>query len=278
MALLFIDLDRFKEVNDLLGHDAGDMLLVEAARRIERCLRPGDTVARLGGDEFTVILTEMRELAHIEQTAQGILDALRQPFQLGDRAGATCRAASASPLYPGDGRRRPEELMRNADHAMYRSKAAGRNQLTFFEAGDAGGGDAPPQADQRAAPRAAGAPAGAVLPADHRRSPPAASSRPRRCCAGAGPDGGLALPAEFVGIAEETGLIHEIGNWVFSEAAHWSQRWSGMLGRAVPDQHQQVAGAVPARMPTPDGLGRLPAASWACRATASRSRSPKACC
>jgi PAS domain S-box-containing protein len=83
MALLFIDLDRFKEVNDLHGHDAGDQLLTLVAERIGAQLRPGDTVARLGGDEFTVILTETNEVEHIEQTAQSIIDALRQPFQLG---------------------------------------------------------------------------------------------------------------------------------------------------------------------------------------------------
>ena len=228
MGLLFIDLDRFKEVNDLLGHDAGDMLLADAARRIEACLRPGDTVARLGGDEFTVILTEMAELSHIEQTAQAILDVLRQPFQLGIEQ-AYVSASIGITVYPGDGRG-PEELMRNADHAMYRSKGAGRNQLTFFES-----------AMQEAAMRRL------KLTSELRRAQaehqlelhfqPIIDSvtgtvfkaeallRWRR------PGGVLALPADFVGIAEETGLIHEIGNWVFCEAARWSQRWSGMLGR-----------------------------------------------
>ena len=228
MALLFIDLDRFKEVNDLLGHDAGDMLLTGAARRIEGCLRPGDTVARLGGDEFTVILTEMAELPHIEQTAQAILDVLRQPFQLGIEQ-AYVSASIGITVYPGDGQG-PEELMRNADHAMYRSKAAGRNQLTFFESGmqeaamrrlkltsELRRAQAEDQLELHFQPIIDVA-NGSVYKAE-------ALLRWRR------PGGALALPAEFVGIAEETGLIHEIGNWVFREAAAWSQRWSGMLGR-----------------------------------------------
>jgi diguanylate cyclase (GGDEF)-like protein len=121
VALLFIDLDRFKEVNDLLGHDAGDLLLVEAAQRIRTCVHKGDTVARLGGDEFTVILSETRELAHVEAVAQAILDALAQPFPIQQELLYIAGSIGIA-RFPEDARD-PEELMRNADHAMYRSKA-----------------------------------------------------------------------------------------------------------------------------------------------------------
>ena len=228
MALLFIDLDRFKEVNDLLGHDAGDKLLMGAARRIERCLRPGDTVARLAGDEFTVILTDMAETAHIEQTAQAILDVLRQPFQLGIEQ-AYVSASIGVAVYPDDGAE-PEELMRHADQAMYRSKGGGRNQLTFFETGmqeaamrrlklssELRRAQADHQFELHFQP-IIDITSGGVCKAE-------ALLRWRR------PNGTLALPADFVWIAEETGLIHEIGNWVFREAARWSQRWSAMLGK-----------------------------------------------
>ncbi len=230
MALLFIDLDRFKEVNDLHGHDAGDMLLTLVAERIGAQLRPGDTVARLGGDEFTVILTETAEVEHIEQTAQSIIDALREPFQLGVEQ-VNISGSIGITLYPGDGKL-PEDLMRNADHAMYRAKAAGRNQLTFFE-----------PAMQRAAMRRL------KLTSELRQAlsgrqlelhfqpildnhtglitKAEALLRWRR------PGHDLMLPTEFIGIAEETGMIHDIGNWVFFEAADWSAHWSRMLGRTL---------------------------------------------
>ncbi|HEU4852059.1 MAG TPA: EAL domain-containing protein [Telluria sp.] len=228
MALLFIDLDRFKEVNDLHGHDAGDNLLVQAGRRIEECLQPGDTVARLGGDEFTVILTETGELSHVENTAQKIVDTLRAPFTLGIEQ-VTVSGSVGITLYPGDADT-PEELMRNADHAMYRSKAAGRNQLTFFEASMQEAamrrlklsnelrGALPEHQMELYFQPIIDAATGTITKAEallrwHRH------------------DAKLALPIEFVDIAEETGLIHDLGNWVFFEAAHWSQRWSAMLGR-----------------------------------------------
>ncbi len=228
IALLFIDLDRFKEVNDLQGHDAGDALLSEAARRIEGCLGPGDTVARLGGDEFTVILTETSELAHVEQTAQRILDVLRLPFRLGIEQ-AYISGSIGITMFPGDASG-PEQLMRNADQAMYRSKNAGRNQLSFFEptmqeaamrrlklASDLRRALADDQLELHFQPIVDSV-SGHIIKAE-------ALLRWRR------PGAPLALPDEFIGIAEETGLIHEIGNWVFRGAAGWSQRWSALLGR-----------------------------------------------
>jgi diguanylate cyclase (GGDEF)-like protein/PAS domain S-box-containing protein len=228
MALLFIDLDRFKEVNDLLGHDAGDALLAHAARRIGHCLRPGDTVARLGGDEFTVILTETAEIKHVEQVAQKIIDVLRAPFRIGIEQ-ANISASIGITLYPGDGDH-PEQLMRNADHAMYRAKGAGRNRLAFFE----------PAMQAQAMRRLR-------LTNELRRAlpehqldlyfQPIVDIRSGQICKAEAllrwrrPGHDLALPTEFIGIAEDTGMIHEIGNWVFLEAARWSRDWSAMLGR-----------------------------------------------
>ena len=227
MALLFVDLDRFKQVNDLLGHAVGDALLVQAARRIEQCLRPGDTVARLGGDEFIVILTETGELAHIEQTAQQVIDALAEPFRFASES-AYVSASIGIALYPGDAEL-PENLMRNADQAMYRAKAAGRNQLSFFE----------PAMQEAAMTRLRLANAlRQALPlkqfllyfqpvvelASGTITKGEALLRWQR------PGLGLAMPGDFIDIAEETGLIHEIGTWVFTEAAQWSKRWSTMLG------------------------------------------------
>ncbi|UVW30015.1 EAL domain-containing protein [Massilia sp. H6] len=247
VALLFIDLDRFKEVNDLLGHDAGDLLLVEAAQRIQACVHKGDTVARLGGDEFTVILTDTRELAHVEAAAQAILDALALPFQVRSEL-LHITGSLGIARFPADAAN-PEELMRNADHAMYRSKSGGRNQLTFFEA-----------TMQAAAIRRL------KLLAELRRAVPddqlelyfqpivdLASGRIVKAEAlvrWRHPSGVLLVPDSFIGVAEESGLIHEIGDWVFRTAAHHSKRWSGQLGHEFqvsinksPVQFQPQAGA-----------------------------------
>ncbi len=229
MALLFIDLDRFKQVNDLLGHDVGDALLVQAAGRIEQCLRPGDTVARLGGDEFIAILTETTELAHIEQSAQQILDTLAEPFQL-ESESAYVSASIGIALYPRDADL-PENLMRNADQAMYRAKAEGRNQLSFFE----------PAMQEAAMNRL-------KLASALRQALPqnqfslyfqpvidlatGAIAKGEALLRWYRPGLGLAMPSDFIDIAEETGLIHEIGNWVFTEAANWSKRWGTMLGHS----------------------------------------------
>ena len=130
LALLFIDLDLFKEVNDRLGHAAGDQMLQEVAQRISACVRDTDTVARLGGDEFTVILTDVTRPQHIETIAAEILDELRQPFALAaGEAAISCSIGIT--VYPGDATT-PDEMVRNADEAMYASKNAGRNRYQFF--------------------------------------------------------------------------------------------------------------------------------------------------
>lgn len=130
LGLLFVDLDGFKEINDRLGHAAGDQLLQQVAMRLSACVRDTDTVARLGGDEFTVILTDVTDPTHIDTIATEIIAELRRPFTLA--AGeATISASIGITLYPGDGTT-PDELVRNADEAMYASKNAGRNQYQFF--------------------------------------------------------------------------------------------------------------------------------------------------
>jgi diguanylate cyclase (GGDEF)-like protein/PAS domain S-box-containing protein len=130
MALLFIDLDRFKEVNDTLGHDAGDALLVEAARRISVCVRESDTVGRLGGDEFTVILSRIIDTSHVERVAQNIIRKLAEPFDLGGVM-VSSSASIGITIYPTDGVE-VEQLIKNADQAMYAAKSKGRNCYSYF--------------------------------------------------------------------------------------------------------------------------------------------------
>lgn len=129
-ALLLIDLDRFKEVNDSLGHTAGDELLVEAARRLVSCVRETDTVARLGGDEFAIVLSEMNADDEAEQIAQRAVALLNEPYYL-DAGTAQISGCIGIAVYPAHGRD-IDQLLRNADQAMYQAKAGGRNTYRIY--------------------------------------------------------------------------------------------------------------------------------------------------
>ncbi|MBF0154567.1 MAG: diguanylate cyclase [Magnetococcales bacterium] len=133
LAVLFMDLDRFKQVNDSLGHDIGDMLLREVSRRIRSCLRDADTLARLGGDEFVLLLSVVTDGDAVALVARKIIDALNEPFEL---KGNTCRIGSSvgAALFPKSGHT-PEELVKRADMAMYAVKKRGRNDFQMYEEG-----------------------------------------------------------------------------------------------------------------------------------------------
>jgi len=226
MTLLFIDLDRFKEINDTLGHDAGDILLVETAQRISSCVRESDTVARLGGDEFTVILLEVDDTSNVERVTQCILEKLSEPFQLRDEV-VYISASIGITIYPNDATNL-EDLLKNADQAMYVSKSKGRNQSNYYTA------TLQDAAQERRR-----------LIKDLRDALPAnqfllyfqpimemATGRIKKAEAllrWQHPERGLVSPREFIMVAEETGLINEIGDWVFKEAARWAKRWSGQF-------------------------------------------------
>jgi diguanylate cyclase (GGDEF)-like protein/PAS domain S-box-containing protein len=226
LALLFIDLDRFKEVNDTLGHDWGDLLLTEAARRIADCVREVDTVARMGGDEFTVILTELQQLQHLEPVLHKILKALGAAFQLGPEQ-VFISASIGVTICPGDATD-IENLLKNADQALYVAKSAGRNRFSFFT----------PALQQAAQSRAQltrdlhhalAAQQFRVLyqpiiemasGAVHKAEALVRWQHPRR---------GLVSPAEFIPVAESSGLIVGIGEWVFQQAADQVQAWRRSL-------------------------------------------------
>ena len=130
-AVLFIDLDRFKEVNDTLGHHAGDLLLRETGHRLREVLRSQDMAARIGGDEFAVLLDDLKSPANAAMIAQKIIDALQQPVTI--ELETLCITPSIGIALCPDHAQDPGTLLRLADKAMYRAKAAGRNTYRFYE-------------------------------------------------------------------------------------------------------------------------------------------------
>jgi diguanylate cyclase (GGDEF)-like protein/PAS domain S-box-containing protein len=222
LALVFLDLDHFKEVNDQLGHAMGDALLVEAARRIAACVRASDTLARLGGDEFTVIVSGIDHAGSVERIAQALVAALARPFELGGEK-VFISASVGIALYPPDADN-VDELLARADQAMYASKKAGRNRFSWFT----------PDLQEAALARQS-------IAADLRAAIAARQFeivyQPILCLATGTvrkaeallrwrhPTRGLLGPAEFIPFAESNGLIVEIGDWVFREAARQVQQW-----------------------------------------------------
>ena len=226
LALLFIDLDHFKEVNDTLGHDAGDLLLIEAGRRLQACVRQSDTVARMGGDEFTIILAEMTTSDHLEGTLQKILRALAEVFQLGNEQ-VFVSASIGITIYPLDATQ-IEDLLRHADQALYVAKGAGRNRFSFFT-----------PALQDAAQtrvRLAGDLRNALTEQQFRvvyqpivELATGAIQKAEALLRWHHPTRGLVSPATFIPIAESSGLIVEIGEWVFQQASEQVRVWRNAL-------------------------------------------------
>jgi diguanylate cyclase (GGDEF)-like protein/PAS domain S-box-containing protein len=224
MALMLIDLDRFKEVNDSLGHDRGDILLIEAARRITTCVRESDTVARLGGDEFTVILPNRDDIRSIERIAKKIINKLAEPFKLGADE-AFISASVGVTLYPNDASEL-DILFRNADQAMYAAKNAGRNRFSYFTP------DLQVAAETR---MRLTSDLRAALPGEQFRvyyQPIVDLVTGDICKAEAlirwlHPERGMISPLDFIPLAEDTGLIVAIGDWVFKQAVHQARQWRG---------------------------------------------------
>jgi diguanylate cyclase (GGDEF)-like protein/PAS domain S-box-containing protein len=233
IAILFIDLDHFKEVNDTLGHHQGDILLVDAARRIGACVRESDTVSRLGGDEFTVILGELADIGRVETIAQNIIDSLRAPFQLGQEQ-AFVSASVGITLYPDDASS-VDDLLKHADQAMYAAKDAGRNRFSYFTPAlqVAALNRMRLTNDLRGAVKA-GQMELYFQPIVHLRS--GRIHKAEALVRWRHPLRGMVSPLEFIPLAESSGLIHEIGEWVFQESARWIQRW-----RAEVDPQFQVS-------------------------------------
>jgi diguanylate cyclase (GGDEF)-like protein/PAS domain S-box-containing protein len=223
LALMFIDLDRFKEVNDTLGHRVGDLLLIEAARRILGCVRESDTVARQGGDEFIVLLPDVADAAAAGRVAQHIIDVLAEPFDLAGEMAYVSGSAGIA-LFPDDAES-IDTLQSYADQAMYSAKAKGRNGYCFFVGAF--------QEDARARLALANELREAValgqLALDYQPIVDLASGeivKAEALVRWHHPRLGQVPPDRFIPVAEEIGLIGALGDWVFREACRAALAWN----------------------------------------------------
>lgn len=231
LALLFIDLDRFKEINDTLGHVKGDILLREAAGRIRSCLRESDTVARLGGDEFTTIIADYTDQTAIEQVAKRILKALSLGFDLGGDDFAYISASIGIAIFPTDATD-VDTLMKHADQSMYAAKAQGRNQFSFFT----------PSMQEAAEEKLRLTIDLRVAMVNHEFElhyqpivdlADGSISKAEALLRWKHPERGMVSPGVFIPLAEESGLIHELGDWVFQEAISDLAFWQKKFGRHI---------------------------------------------
>ena len=222
LAVMFLDMDRFKVINDSLGHDTGDQLLQEFGRRLVACVRSSDTVARLGGDEFTILLEDMADPDNVATVAGKVINALSTPFVLDGRELFVTTSIGVS-VFPGDGDD-VRSMLKNADTAMYRAKELGRNNYQFYSA------DMSSRALERLAME------------NHLRRAleknefvvhyqPKLDYRTGKIVGAEAlirwqhPEQGLVSPAEFIPLLEETGLIVEVGEWVLKTAVAQSVAW-----------------------------------------------------
>lgn len=230
-SLIFIDLDNFKEINDTLGHDYGDLLLIKASRRLVECVRETDTVARLGGDEFTLIIQDLSSKERINAVAENILKCLAQSFQLKDERVFVSGSIGVT-VYPDDGDN-VESLVKHADQAMYESKHAGRNCYRFFTS------ELQVNAQNKK-----------MLSDDLRRATyenefilcyqPIIELKTNEVTKAEAlvrwnhPSKGIIRPSQFIPLAEEMGLISEVSSWVAEHALKQSILWRSMTRKEIP--------------------------------------------
>lgn len=229
-ALLLIDLDNFKEVNDTLGHLAGDELLKQVANRLQHCVRDSDSLARLGGDEFILLLSSIQDIDDVVKISEQINHSLATPYQLGDEL-AFISASIGITIYPNDGED-INALLRYADQAMYAAKNGGRNRFHFFT----------PELQKNALNRR-------TLSNELRQAiieeqfllhlqpildlKTGIINKAEALIRWQHPQRGLIYPAEFITLAEETGLIIPLGDWIFKWAVRYIKHIQQRCGKAI---------------------------------------------
>ncbi|MGG4451304.1 bifunctional diguanylate cyclase/phosphodiesterase [Brevibacillus porteri] len=222
LAVLFLDMDRFKDVNDSFGHDVGDMLLIEASKRLQACLKPGDVVARLGGDEFTIMQNHLQDRNEASALAEQIMNQLQRPFELeGHVFNVSCSIGIA--LYPQDGDN-PEDLLKRADTALYTVKSRGKNGYDFFD----------PTMEAKSLER--------ILMENEMRKAieqeqfqiyyqpkidimTSSMTGMEALVRWVHPELGIIPPNRFIPIAEETGMILALGEWILKQACKQNKFW-----------------------------------------------------
>jgi diguanylate cyclase (GGDEF)-like protein/PAS domain S-box-containing protein len=238
VALLFLDLDRFKQVNDTLGHDAGDELLAQAAQRISAVVRPADTVARMGGDEFVILCGDVEDQDHATAVAHRVSAAIEnRPFEL---AGAELAITSSIGIALSSGGVHPEAILRDADAAMYRAKDLGRARLEIY---DESMRSRTLHRLELSEELANGIEKGEIVV---RFQPGVDLVTGQVVCVEAlarwdHPSRGLLAPHDFIGVAEDTGLIVGLGLRVLSTACEHGRRWENTFGLAAPRVHVNLS-------------------------------------
>jgi diguanylate cyclase (GGDEF)-like protein/PAS domain S-box-containing protein len=238
VALLFLDLDRFKQVNDTLGHDAGDELLTLAAQRISAVVRPADTVARMGGDEFVILCGDVEDQDHATAVAHRVAATIEaRPFQIG---GTDLTITSSIGIALSSGNVHPEAILRDADAAMYRAKDLGRARLEIYDESMRRLTEHRLELSEELASSIEN---GEIVV----RFQPVVDLSTGRVTSvealarWAHPTRGLMVPHDFIGLAEETGLIVGLGLRVLSTACEYGRRWEERFGAGAPRVHVNLS-------------------------------------
>jgi len=228
LAVMLVDLDGFKSINDALGHAVGDEMLIEVAERLKACVRPADTVSRPGGDEFAILLDELQDVSGATAAAQRVLDQLSAPFVIDERSLVMTASVGIAVCHAGE--QSVDELLGNADVALYRAKADGRGCYSLFDPSmqEAALARLELEADLRQDVERGNLtleyqPLGTLK--DGRITGVEALARWRH------PQRGNVPPVEFIPMAEDTGLIVQLGEWVLGEACRQAVQWH----REMPD-------------------------------------------